>query len=586
MRLLKTTALLTAIAALAAVSCHRGIQPDVKLNPEKGYLQLSGLNVECVADHRDDNANAATRSAATRAVDINTFDCYILDETGNTQIMTFKYGEKPATAIELDAGKYIFKMISGEIPNAAWENPVYGLTEPFTIVRKETTNLTELVCTLQNIQATIAYSADLKACLSDDTTATLSIGEAALVYSMTETRSGYFKAVNTTNDLDLLIKGIYTPDLEGATPSEFEFNTTIKDVKAGQWSDIQLYIEYSGEGGISLSVTIDGWVVDEQLVFDVSQHISELPVVDDDDKPTVVLREGDIDAPVSLFATDFDANGNCTKDIIIDISTLSTIAGLTVEMDSTNGDFLSSLSSFNIPQSFDLCSAGTASSALKLMGLPVNDQVLGQPSVTYDITAQMKLLKEFGGTHSFNFTVTDAQGGATEKTLQIVIEGGNSGPSVTWKGGYDFNTRYPITDELTVDLSISVPSGIEEFIVTIDSEVLTPSQLKGVGLCDNLDLCDPSDSFDSSLDDPTQTNTSGVLSALKNFGFMPDSGEVDEEGNPIYLDTWRGQTTANLSITKFLSLLKVTGQGSHDFIFNITDSEGNKLTKTLMLVTE
>ena len=189
MRLFKTTLLLTALAAFMAVGCHRDIQPNIELNPEKGYLQLSGLNVECVADHRDDNANAATRSVATRAVDINTFDCYILDQSG-AQIKTFKYGERPGEAIELDAGNYIFKMVSGVIPDAAWETPVYGLTEPFTIVRKQTTQLTELVCTLQNIQATIAYSADLKSCLSDNTTATLSIGEASLVYSMSETRSG------------------------------------------------------------------------------------------------------------------------------------------------------------------------------------------------------------------------------------------------------------------------------------------------------------------------------------------------------------------------------------------------------------
>lgn len=585
MRLFKTTLLLTALAAFMAVGCHRDIQPNVELNPEKGYLQLSGLNVECVADHRDDNANAATRSVATRAVDINTFDCYILDQSG-AQIKTFKYGEKPGEAIELDAGNYIFKMISGVIPDAAWETPVYGLTEPFTIVRKQTTQLTELVCTLQNIQATIAYSADLKSCLSDNTTATLSIGEASLVYSMSETRSGYFKAVNTTNDIDLLIKGIYTPDIEGATASEFEFNTTIKDVKAGQWSDIQLYIEYSGEGGISLSVTIDGWVVDEVVVFDVSQHISETPIVDDDDKPTVVLRDGDIDAPISLYATDFDSNGNCTKDIIIDISTLSTIAGLTVEMSSTNAEFISSLSSFNIPQTFDLCNAGTATSALKLMGLPVNDQVLGQAAVTYDITGQMKLLKEFGGTHSFKFTVTDAQGGATEKTLEIVVEGGNSGPSVTWKGGYDFGTRHIITDDLTVDLSISVPSGITAFTVRINSEVLDAKQLSSVGLCDVLDLCDPSKSYDSTLDDPSTTDTSSVLPTLKNFGFMPDSGQVDDSGQTIYLDTWSGQTSGDLSITNFLGLLKITGTGTHDFTFNITDADGNVLTKTLMLETK
>lgn len=584
MKLLKST-LLMALATIMAVSCENGLPTDnYDQSANKGYLSLSALSVELVTDHKPvDGDVAKTRSAATRAVDINDFDCFIYDESGNNVIRTFKYGERPTQSIELDGGKYIFKMISGEIAGAAFESPVYGLSEPFTIVRKQTTTLTDLVCTLQNIQASVSYSADLRAALSDDTTATLTVGSSSLVYAIDDSRSGYFKAEKALNDIDVLVKGLYTQ--EGKEPATFDFTTVIKDVKAGQHSDIQLYIEYSAEGNISIQVTIDGWVVDQSVVFDLASLISEDVMVDDDDKPTVVLVGGDIDAPVELYASDFDASGNCTKNIVVDIATKSPIASALVEISSTNAAMVASLADYNLTSSFDLCNAGTASASLRLMGLPVNNQVLGQTSVSYDLTAQMKLLKEYAGTHSFKLTVADEQGGVTTKTLVINMAGEQTAPSVVWVGGYDFNTRYPITDELTVDLAISVPAGIEEFVVTINSEVLTPSQLAGVGLCDNLDLCDSSKSYDSSLEDPSQTDTSQVLTALKNFGFMPDSGSVDADGNPIYLDSWKGQTTANLSITKFLGLLKITGAGTHDFIFNITDTEGNKLTRTLMLVT-
>ena len=54
-------------------------------------------------------------------------------------------------------------MQSSEIPAAEWENPVYGLAEPFTIMRNETTSLTDLVCKLLNIQVSVSYYADMKA---------------------------------------------------------------------------------------------------------------------------------------------------------------------------------------------------------------------------------------------------------------------------------------------------------------------------------------------------------------------------------------------------------------------------------------
>ncbi len=581
MKLSRITTLLAA-TALFAVGCQN---EDLKIdsgtnNATAGYLSLKGLNVECVVDHKpiDEDVNNNRKQTATRGeqdVDINTFDCIIVDATGEKVITSFKYGERPSEAITLDAGNYIFKMQSGEVPAAAWESPVYGLTEPFTIVRKQTTELTDLVCTLQNIQVSISYAADLRAALSDDTVANVSIANNSLTYAIDETRSGYFYAPNAQNDIEVVVIGKYTP--EGKTEAQqIEMTATIKNVKAGQYSDIYFFIEYSGEGNINIGAEIDGWVVDEEIIFDFSVLLSEDVLVDDDDKPIISMPDYDIDTPLSLYASDFDDRGNCLKDIIVNVATSneeSTIASLVVDITSTNGEFIASLSEFNIPQSFDLCNAGSATSALKLMGYPVNSEILGHSTISFDLTGQMKLLKEFGGTHSFKVTVRDDKGGVNEKTLQIVIEGGQSGPTLVWSG-YDINTRYTITDDLTVDLKLLIPSGIKSFTVQIISEVLTPSQLSGVGLCDILDLCDPSKSYDST--NPDGTDTSEVATALTNFGFMPADGS----------GSWLNATEANLSITKFLGLLKITGAGSHDFVINIVDNDGNTLNKTLMLLTE
>ena len=567
MKLIKST-LLLALSALFAVSCHDGLRiDDSTSHANMGYLSLSALSVELVSDHKPVDGELSRAEATTRAaVDINTFDCAIYDQSGQTLIKSFKYGARPSEAIELEAGKYIFKMISGEIPGAEFECPIYGLTEPFTIVRKQTTVLDELVCTLQNIQASIKYSADLRAALSDDTTATLTVGSSSLVFGVDETRSGYFKAEQALNDIDVLVKGMYTQ--EGKEPAAFEFNTTIKNVKAGQYSDIELYIEYSGEGNISISVTIDGWVVDQSIVYDLAKLISEDVMVDDDDKPTITLVGGDIDAEILLAQTDFDQNGNYTKNLVVDVTSKSAITSLVVDIASTNPTMATSLAEYGLSSSIDLCNAGVASGALKLMGLPVNDQVKGKTAVTYNITGQMKLLKELVGTHTFTITVTDEQGGVTTKALVITVQGEQVGPVVVLKG-LNIDERHTVTANLSIDVVVSATSGIKNFTVQIVSDVLTPDQLGGVGLCDVLNLVEPTASY--STVDPT-FDASGIAASLTNFGF-PTGDQVKDK------------TTVEFTITPFLSLLSFTGAGNHDFVMTITDNDGNTTVKTLMIKT-
>ena len=565
MKLLKST--LLSLVAIAAVSCESGLPTEnTQQSANKGYLSLSSLSVELVTDHKPVDGELSTRALVRAAADVNTFDCSIVNEQGQEVIPSFKYGERPSQNIELEAGKYIFKMISGQIKGAEFDAPVYGLAEPFTIVRKQTTTISELVCTLQNIQASVSYSADLRAALSDDTTATLTVGSSSLVYGVNETRSGYFKAEKALNDIDLLMKGKYTQ--EGKEPAEFEFTTTIKDVKAGQHSDIQLYIEYSTEGSIAISVTIDGWVVDEGIVYDLAGLISEDIMVDDTDKPVISLEGGDIDAPITLLATDFDANGNCTKDIVVGIASKSAITSAVVEIASSNPMMIASLDQYNLTTSFDLCNAGTATGSLKLMGLAVNDQIKGKTEVSYNLTATMKLLKEFVGTHTFTATVTDEKGGATTTTLTIVIEGEQVGPTIVWKG-YNIDQQYTVVPGMTVDIVVNANAGIKEFTVKINSNVLTPKELNNVGLCDVLNLTNPAASY-SSVN--PNFNTSSIEGSLTGFGFPTGAAVLN-------------QTSVEFSITQFLDLLSFTGAGTHHFVMTVTDNDGNSIVKTLMIET-
>ena len=575
-----------------AASCHepmRGVENP--LGETTGYLSFAdGLDVDVVIDHKHSNGGVETfEDEVANIVDVNTFDCYIYDAEGNlVENGQFKYANRPTAEapLQLKAGNYTLKMSSGVMTdgkgnavNAAWECPVYGLTKPFTISIKQTTELTDLVCTMQNIQATVKYSADLRAALSDDTVATLTVGNGSLDYSMTETRSGYFAAQQAKNDINILIRGMYTA--EGKAPAEFEFTNTIKDVIAGQHRDIELYIKYSDDGNINISVAVDGWVLDDVITFDLAALIKEDVMVDDTDKPTVTLVGGDIDQPLLIAAEDFDENDNCTKSVVVDIATKSAIKSLLVTIESDNYDMMDSLSKYYLASSFDLCyMESTAATMLSLMGVPCNEQVLGQPAVSYNLTALMKSLKPYAGTHSFTATVTDEQGGITTKTLTIKMDGKQADPTIIWVG-HNINNRYTVTDDLTVDILVKASKGVKSFIVKIASDVLTPAELKKVGLCDVLDLVTPENSY-STVDEGF--DASSIAYILGGNTDDTDPSNDDGLGFPIG-DEVKNQTTVSFSITGFLGLLSMTGAGDHDFEMTVIDNEDNVITKTLMIKT-
>ena len=293
-------------------------------------------------------------------------------------------------------------------------------------------------------------------------------------------------------------------------------------------------------------------------------------MVDDTDKPTVTIVGGDINNPVMLAAVDFDENGNYTKSLIVDVATKNAIKSLVVDIDSTNPEMLASLATYHLSQSFDLCdmSASAATILTTLMKLPCNDKVAGAQSVSYNLTGVMPLLASYVGTHTFTATVTDVKGGKTVQPLVITVEGEQTGPVIVWKG-YNIDQHYNVVDGMTIDIVVTAPAGIKNFEVKIVSNVLTPAELGGVGLCDVLNLVDPTASY--STVDPN-FSTAAIAESLTNLGF------------PIN-DAVKNQTKVEFSITQFLGLLAMTGSGDHNFEMTVTDNDGNVTVKTLMITT-
>ena len=543
-------------AALATGCADDDIrQSEGKDQPSEniGYLSLSGLNVSVLSD--TEIITGSGKAESTRAeVDVNNFTVEILDSKG-TKLQSFKYSECPTDPIALDVGNYTLNIYSGVIPQMAWESPVYSATKEFQINRLQETAIGKVICKLSNIKVSVEYSSDVMDILSDDTKVNIALGSNNADFTFAENRALFFKALNESNTLDLTITGSFRESAEGED-SSFEMTSNINNVKAGQWRKITIIIEHASDGNIDVKVEVENWVFDEVITVESSAVLMESVIVDDEDSkyaPKIEWVNNDIDAPLTLTDAMFDEYGECKEPVRITIATTNPLAGLQVEITSTNPEFMSALTAMGLSESIDLCNPGNASVILGALGYPNGNSIIGKESVTFNMQPQMKQLRNYNGTHTFQITVTDEKGLKATKTLTVKC--GAAGATITWVG-YDISKRYEITEDLTATIEITSPVGITGFTVDINSSTLDKKALMAVGLDSHLDLVNPA--------------SDGINDNLVGLGF-PTREKV------------LNQNVVSFTITQFLSLLDLTGNGDHDFVMTVTDANGVVSQATLML---
>ena len=507
-----------------------------------GYLVLGGMNASIMEDTENIASNPGTRAGS---VDINTFDVVITNKDGE-QMATYKYGELPTEPIALDAGIYKVTMMSEAMVGAEWEKPVYGAEREVIITRKKTTTIDDIVCKLRNIKVTVDYSADLKSQLDQNyTTMTVALAENDLVYSFGETRGGYFAPVAAENTLTLTFKCRYA-----GTTKDIVMTNEISGVKAAQWRKINVVVQHAADGTAHIGIVCDTWTYDEEVVFDTSAYLFEEVLVDDTDLPVINFEGHDLAEVFELTDAMFDADGKFMSNINIDITAKSAIQSIVIKASSDNPAFTTAYSQL-VPAEVDICDGSVANALLSLMGYPTNAK--GATSTRIKFGAQADILRTYEGTHSFEMTVIDANGGKTTKTLsikygQMVI----LAPTIVWTG-YDIKERHTYAPGMTCDLVVTADGGIADFIVNIISNDLTDEELQGVGLAANFSL----------------VNDSQFFAPLAALGF-PTGDEV------------RGAKERNLSITNFLAVLSAF-KGDHDFEMTVIDAAGQSTTETIML---
>ena len=62
-----------------------------------------------------------------------------------------------------------------------------------------------------------------------------------------------------------------------------------------------------------------------------------------------------------------------------------------------------------------------AQAMIPVLGLPIDDAVLNQPNLDFNISKFTSMLAGFEGTHTFKITVTDNQGKTESKSLVINV---------------------------------------------------------------------------------------------------------------------------------------------------------------------
>lgn len=560
-----------AVAAFVAAGCVNE-EPPYKEEPKPtpgdatGFLSVSGLSMRVVYDETDvrpDDTSDQTQSpqavSGTRAEqpDVDGFIVEILD-ADNAQVFKKTYAElkqQLAEPMELPVGAYRMEVRSKEsTPDVAWEHPVYGATSSFTISKAQTTQLEEVVCTLQNIKVTVDYSSELAGMLADTSKATISLGQTSQEFLKTETRAAYFKSLDIENTLVFNFDGVFA-----GTDIPAQFSKQITGVKAGQWRKISVVINYADKGTLLFQVTVDNNIIqDNSFVVDGTDNLLE-ELLEDPNAPTLAWPGHDMSKPFTLTDAIFDDNGNCIEPFVFDLASPNGIESLRVNIGSTSSRFMASMAAIQLPETFDLCALDASSPAgiiLKGFGYPVGGELKGQQAKSFNIAGQIKALYEFDGTHTFSFDMTDAKGVSTAAALTLVVDksAGQTGPAIVWRG-YDIDKQYEVQKDMVIDIDVTAAAGIKSFWVTIDSEALK-DLLPILSIPEKFDICDiPAD-----------------LAVILH----------DEFGFPIN-EQVKNQTAVMFSITKFVEIL-LEIPGEHNFVLDVTDNNNALTHKTVKLI--
>ena len=430
---MKKNIILVALSAvlMLAASCQKTAVNNVKGNGFLSFSEFSlGLDEEVI-----------TKASAAG----NNYTIIVRDVDGN-DIIKKSYGEvkNNGNMISVPAGDYTLIARSTEdVEIAAFEQPVYGVSQEFSIEAGMTTTIGELTCTLLQCKVTVEYSDDFLATVTGECSTEVEITSGMpLVYSLSaekkyEKRAGYF-AVNGST-MTVTFKGHINGESGVTMTKQFT------GIAPKQWRQIKFIPYVNLEGNATFDIVIDNLISDDIINDDL---LASEDIIDVD--PNAPADDGGIrfrpaegcDPTITYTEKDvvLDPDGkqiNCTGVINIPIPPLPEdgslmpiifdaiipdgLKELTVEITSDNSDFADMVASVNATN-INLVDPKCDEIIFTLVPFERGPEIVGKTTIKFDLSNAHAAIVTFPGKHSFVMNITDANGKTKRTELTMVVE--------------------------------------------------------------------------------------------------------------------------------------------------------------------
>lgn len=639
-QMIKSLLLLAAAVMTTACEMDKLSTPTNNEEQELGYLRIGQVTTN--ADTEDSELNGGGM-AASRAVTTapNSYYLEIVNVATKETVWTGTIQELnnlENAQVGVEPGKYVVYAYqdSNKMPasGAAVDGTYYaGYSEEVEVKTKQTSQF-KVTCKLANILATVELSADLKTMFKKDDAASplqtvvkVGAGEEsnAYTYAYTSTHEApkvYFKDVAgpdavSGNTLTFTLTGnYYTGDpvdvmngtnIDDTKWKEVKMEKSLTNVRAAQWRKVSIDIDHNTTGDVQFVINIESLIYDEEIEVDLTTLYADatelgldkeegIPDEDEEDPaaPDVTI-DGQTDLSFAINSSIYDADAqNWTKHLKVNITPKdgTTVKQVYAEITSEDASLISGL-------------APILNKDGRIEFFPNKDAVSTYANVADDGTKVtlnangMDALYRHNGTHTVKVYTVDSDNRmkTTELTITVTSDAAPVvGPQVVWSGDNGpMNTVTITTGTETVMVDVTSETGLTGLSVSIDSDILTPSELGVLGLAQTMDLFNPTDAtMESMLRElgflPINTtefedgmSTQEMANGYDSYRIFypadykdPDTGETSSLAGQRTNNTspLLGSKTQHFDITSFMGMLRALGNSTSTFTLTATDESG------------
>ncbi|MBE6227917.1 MAG: DUF4493 domain-containing protein [Bacteroidales bacterium] len=352
----------------------------------------------------------------------------IIDSEGNeVEKKTYDEVKNNDYKLTLTAGSYTLVASSSadEVPLAAFEQPVYGVSKEFTIAAGMTTSIGELVCTLQQCKVTVSYSDDFLKMVTGQCSTKVTVDpEQPLEYALNadktyEQSAGYFAVTGST--MTVVFKG----DIEGGSKS---MTKVFSNIAPKQWRQIKFIPKVDEEGNATFDIVIQDLISDATLnnAVDPKEEI----IGEDPDAPKGdggITLAPDYEAGCDSEITDLEnilIVPVATRDMAIRFRATvpNGVKKFNVLIDSDNESFLSAVDAANARE-LDLINPLPENGIIfDVVPFPHGQELLGQTDIAFNLDAAQDAITIYSGRHTFKMIIVDQTGCKNEIPVVMVVE--------------------------------------------------------------------------------------------------------------------------------------------------------------------